>query len=257
MRLRGNGASSFGRALALLATSFGALLLLAGCTVVGSSPQTSAVFTTAPWRVGERLEYRLSTGSGEEVGRGVLTAQQEGAGLVLRQSYTGASSGSDEIALTVDPKTLVAMQGTRETSRRSSDSVATASSAWAYRLDGARLRLDTLGQGGAVTESTDLGVQPHAYDNESSLWLWRGLAFAEGYEQSYVSVNPVDGSRQVVTVRVPQHESVTVPAGTFDAWRVIVRSGRAVRTAWISSQAPYPVVRWDNGDVVFELIKAE
>lgn len=254
MRLHRPGA----RPAALLATSFVALLVLAGCSVVGSSPKTTVVFTAAPWRVGERLEYRLSTGSGEEVARGVLTTQQEGGTLVLRQSYTGVSSGTDEIALTVDPKTLVATRGSRDTTRRStSDNIAIATTAWAYRLDGDHLHLDTLGQGGAVTESSDLGAQPYAYDNESSLWLWRGLAFAEGYEQSYVSVNPLDGSRQVVTVRVPQHESVTVPAGTFDAWRVIVRSGRAVRTAWISSQSPYPVVRWDNGDVVFELVKAE
>ena len=44
---------------------------------------------------------------------------------------------------------------------------------------------------------------------------------------------------------------------TFEAWRILLRNGRAVRTAWISIDPPHRVVRWDNGEVIFELVKAE
>ena len=162
------------------------------------------------------------------------------------------------IALTVDAKTLAPVQGTRETSGRDdAGNASTQRTAWAYRLDGARLRLDVNVEGSGETESSDLGVQPAAYDNESSLWLWRGIPFVEGYEAAYVSVNPHDGSRQTVSVRAPQQEEITVPAGTFKTWRVLFRSGRAVRTAWISIAAPHHVVRWDNGSTIFDLAKVE
>ena len=71
-----------------------------------------------------------------------------------------------------------------------------------------------------------------------------------------MSVNPIDRTQQTVTLKVPQREQIEVPAGRFDTWRILLRTGRAGRTAWISTAAPYPVVRWDNGDVIFELLSA-
>ena len=105
-----------------------------------------------------------------------------------------------------------------------------------------------------MAQDGDLALRAHAYDNESSLWLWRAIAFAEGYEQHYVSANPFERSQQTVDLRVPQRETIAVPAGTFETWRILLRNGRAVRTAWISVEAAHQVVRWDNGDLIFELV---
>ncbi|MFA7248385.1 MAG: DUF3108 domain-containing protein [Dehalococcoidia bacterium] len=234
---------------------------------------TIDVFTAPPWRAGERLEYRLRTAGGDEVGRGVLSTVQEGDRVVLQQSYMeaktpeGATPARDNVAVTVDPKTLRPVQGTRETVNRDASGVArSVRTAWTYRVDGERTRLSThVEREGAAPEDASLDVSAHAYDNESSLWLWRAIAFAKQEERSgedvqvagtYVSVNPFERTEQVVILRVPQREQITVPAGTFDTWRILVRTGRAVRTAWISSAAPFPVVRWDNGDVIFELTSA-
>ncbi len=103
------------------------------------------------------------------------------------------------------------------------------------------------------TEEHTLRLRDHYYDNESSLWLWRTLAFTTGYDEQYVSVNAIEGSQQTVDVRVPQRQPQAVPAGTFDTWRLLVRNGRAIRTAWVNTAAPGDVVQWDNGTVLFQL----
>ena len=98
-----------------------------------------------------------------------------------------------------------------------------------------------------------LSLSGSAYDNDSSLWLWRTLALADGYTQRYVSVNAVDGTRQTVSLAITARQRVTVPAGGFDTWRLQVRNGRATGVAWINVQPPYQVVQWDNGSLVFQL----
>lgn len=253
------------RLLAVLLLVPSLVVALVGCTVAAPSVKPAEVFAAAPWRAGERHEYRLRNSTGDEIGRGVLTTKQEGDRLVLEQVYTeaktpaGAQPVRDQIALTVDAKTLRPLLGARETSSRDASGKAqTTRTSWTYRADGDRLRLATrVERAGARPDERELVVRSHAYDNEASLWLWRGIAFAEGYDQAYLSVNPFERRQQPVTLRVPQREQVEVPAGTFDAWRILLRNGRAVRTAWMRSSPPHQVVRWDNGEVIFELVRSE
>jgi hypothetical protein len=254
------------RAAALLSVLV-AVLALAGCAGAAPSVQTSDVFAAAPWRAGERLEYRLRNDQGDALGTGVLTVTQEGDRFVLGQSYTedpgrtpeGAPALKDEMAVTVDARTLKPLQGVRTSLARDSRGRPQESRlTWSYAAEGDRLRLATrVEREGSSPEEGSILLRPHAYDNESSLWLWRAIAFAEGYDEAYVSANAFDRTQQNVSLRVPQRERVEVPAGEFEAWRILLRSGRAVRTAWISVDAPHHVLRWDNGEVIFELTKAE
>ena len=48
-------------------------------------------------------------------------------------------------------------------------------------------------------------------------------------------------------------QTITVPAGTFDTWRLQVRNGRATRVAWINVEPPHEIVQWDNGVLLFQL----
>src|SRR5262249_14248569 len=128
---------------------------------------------------------------------------------------------------------------------------------WRYADGEGGTHLATHADGPGAPPDGDLTLRAHAYDNEASLWLWRGLAFADNYEKFYVSVNAFERSQQTVNLRIPRKEPSTVRAGTFQTWRVILRNGRAVRTAWINVDAPHEVVRWDNGDTVLELTKSD
>ena len=255
------------RAAWLLGVLATASIALTGCAGASPAVKTSDVFGAAPWKAGERLEYRLRNDQGDELGRGIFTTQQDGDRLVLAQAFTeapgrtpaGATALKDDIALTVDAKTLRPVQGTRiSVARDASGKGQGTRTTWTYRPEGDRLHLATkVERDGAKPEEGEVTLRPHAYDNESSLWLWRSIPFAEGYDQAYVSANALDRTQQTVSLRVPQREQVEVPAGKFDTWRILLRNGRAVRTAWISIAAPHQIVRWDNGEVIFELVKAE
>ena len=242
-----------------------ALTMLVGCTAGVPSAATSDVVAAQPWVAGERYTYALTDGNGNTLGEGVLSTAKDAGRLVLEQRYAegkppaGATPTSDVITVTVDATTFRPLEGHRETVRRDEGGKTTAEKdTWRYTdVQGTPHLVSRIERQGAAVVEGDVALRAHWYDNESSLWLWRGLAFAEGYEKYYVSANPFERSQQTVNLRIPRREPMTVPAGTFQTWRVILRNGRAVRTAWVNADAPHQVVRWDNGDVIFELTKAE
>ena len=101
---------------------------------------------------------------------------------------------------------------------------------------------------------TGLSVPEYAYDNDTSLFLWRTLPFADGYEASYVTVITNRRSRQDVVLNVRGKETVTVPAGTFECWRLEISTENARQVAWYADTPSRPLVKYDNDrDVIFEL----
>jgi hypothetical protein len=102
---------------------------------------------------------------------------------------------------------------------------------------------------------TGLSVPEHSYDNDTSLFLWRTLPFAEGYEASYTTIITNRRSRQEVVLSVTRKETVTVPAGTFDCWRLEIATANARQVAWYADTPTRPLIRYDNDrDVIFELL---
>lgn len=226
---------------------------VAACGGGGNSAaerDASAVVAQVPFAVGERLVYELRDDHGV-IGHGTLTVAQEGDGLVLRQEYTEATAPegekptSDRSASEVDAKTLRPRSVERVIERRDDTDQYNGE----YAPDG---RSVSMTKDGDSKERT-LELPEHAYENESSLWLWRTLAFAEDYRSRYVSVNTIERKRQTVELDVTGQQRITVPAGTFETWRLQIRNGRATRVAWVNVEAPHQVIQWDNGDTVFLL----
>jgi hypothetical protein len=97
-------------------------------------------------------------------------------------------------------------------------------------------------------------VPEHAYDNDTSLFLWRTLPFADGYEASYVTIITNRRNRQDVVLNVRGKETVTVPAGTFECWRLEISTENARQIAWYADTPSRPLVKYDNDRaVIFEL----
>jgi hypothetical protein len=197
----------------------------------------------APWRDGEALSYRLVDDDGKMLAEGVLRVEFEGGQTVLSQEFT-SSEAQDTASVTVDSRTLKPVSARREIDRQGDGDDETIEVT--YTDEGALIK-----QG---DRQSGLSVPQHAYDNDSSLFLWRTLPFAEGYEASYVTIITNRRSRQEVYLRVIGKESVTVPAGTFDTWRLEITTSNARQTAWIADTPARPLVRYDNDrDVIFEL----
>jgi hypothetical protein len=116
-----------------------------------------------------------------------------------------------------------------------------------YTEDGALIKQGDEKQSG-------LSVPEFSYDNDTSLFLWRTLPFAEGYEGSYTTIITNHRARQKVNLHVVGLESVTVPAGTFEAWRLVITTSNARQTAWFANTPERELVRYDNDrDLIFEL----
>ncbi|MQC16715.1 MAG: hypothetical protein DWG82_00605 [Chloroflexi bacterium] len=236
-------------------------LLLAGCAIGGPSVETSDIFETAPWQPGESLRYQVANTAGEIIGTGVLSSELDEDRILIRQEYreletaAGVTPNSDTTSVWVDASTFRPIEGQRAIVRR--DDGGASEERWQWRFaveEGQPILISTHIEGSREPRERTLRLRDHYYDNESSLWLWRSVDLGEEHEDYYVSVNPLEASQQTIHLRVPQTESVVVPAGEFDSYRLLFRTGRAVRTAWIEAEAPHRVLRWDNGDVTLELM---
>lgn len=237
-----------------------ATLSLAGCDGATPSGKAEDVVAHIPFAPGERLVYAIRDAEGTRLGTGTLTVVAQDGRLALRQTYEEASPPSglppraDGGAVEVDAKTLRPLSGSRQIARREGTAAAVDGYTWTYGEMGGKDVLRTAAiRHGKAPSLKDITLRDHYYDNETSLWLWRTLDFAEGYGRFYVSANAVEQEQQTVNLSVRQRETVEVPAGKYEAWRLLFRSGRAVRTAWVNVDAPHEVVKWDNGEVVFVL----
>jgi hypothetical protein len=231
----------------------------AACAGGGGSSDTVDPVAQIPFAAGEELTYRLLDADGEPIGHGVLSVEAiEGDGGTLRlvQRYTGVEpedggpTPADTSTVTVDATTL----RPRSMERVIEGPDGVRRYAGAYSIEGEEARLvATASDEDGDEDAHELELRDHAFENESSLWLWRTLAFAEEYEARYTSVNVVEASQQTAELRMTGQQTITVPAGTFDTWRLQIRNGRATRVAWINVEPPHEIVQWDNGTLLFQL----
>lgn len=239
------------------------LTVASGCGAASPSVETTLIVSQVPLIDGERYVYALEDVEGETLGRGELVTRLEGSRFVLEQRYEGVAEDdraapTDVTELAVDAATLVPFGALREAVREDDDDRTVRDTYdWTYTEgdedDFLNVERDIDGR----QQSNELELRSNYYDNESSLWLWRTLDFDEELDLNYVSVNPIERTQQTVNIQTPAREMIEVPAGTFEAWRVIVRNGRAIRSAWINVEAPHQLLQWDNGDLIFRLEASE
>ena len=239
-------------ALRTQTTLLGGLALVAAALVVlaGACAEeevaTQDVVSVIPWPDTETTRYilREREDGDEERGRGTISVQRDGDDYRLGLRFEEGSN-SDESTVLVDAETLKPLSVRREIVGPDETTVLEGR----YEGDLVRITARTDGR----ERSNPLRLEEHYYDNESSLFLWRTLRFEEGYSASYRAVIVNRRNQQVVTVEVVGRESVTVPAGTFQAWRVEVRSGGVEQVAWYADTATRPLVKYDNSELLFLL----
>jgi hypothetical protein len=166
-----------------------------------------------------------------------------GAQTTLSQRYVSETT-ADSIDVVVDSQTIKPLSSVRRIENENPDDE-----------DMIEVTYTEVGASVKVGDrQTGLSVPEHAYDNDTSLFLWRTLPFADGYEASYVTVITNRRSRQDVVLNVRGKETVTVPAGSFECWRLEISTENARQVAWYADTPTRPLVRYDNDrDVIFEL----
>jgi hypothetical protein len=217
------------------------LLPLACSSDGGTKDAPSDVVSAIPWPPEEDLKYVLVDKSGKQTGTADLTVTQQGGTTRLGQSFRN-NQNSDVTVVAVDSQTLKPLSSTRTiTSPSGKEELST-----------------TYANGVALIKQGDkqsgLSVPEHAYDNDTSLFLWRTLRFETEYQAAYVSIISNRRSRQNVAVKVVGREMVSVPAGEFQTWRIEIDASNTRQTAWYADSASRPLVKYDNSlGTFFEL----
>jgi hypothetical protein len=236
---------------ALLLPAFTALALAFACAP-RDAIVTQDIVVTIPWPDHEESQYVLLDRKGEkELGAGMLTADLKDGQYELRLHFDGSgdkAGNSDDTTLLVNSTTLKPV---------SLDYVKVADS------DRFHIKAAYDDAEGVVniTEIKDNGderlvplrLKEHHYDNDSSLFLWRTIDFKENYVAHYRTVITGNRTQLTVTLAVKRKEQITVPAGTFDTWRVEIHAGDIHQVAWIADTPQRAIVQYDNSQLLFQL----
>ena len=228
------------------------VLLLAACSDDSVDLVARDIVSDIPWDVPETAKYRLLQGD-DLKGSGVLGLSNNGTAVRVTQTFdipeenisdtVTADAKEDTLRPMVVERTIDGPEGKRE---------CTASYPIAPGIN--RVTVDQ--KAGADERTDELDIPPQHYDSWTDLFLWRTIEFFEGNELKYVDVLSCSLAKPdllSVILKVKEIEEVTVPAGTFQAWRLEIRSGGRTQKAWYADDERRTLVRYDNGDLVFEL----
>ncbi len=238
------------RAVPLPAALLLLVLALAACESGSSVLSGQDVVSNIPWTAPEEARYRILDGD-EERGSGVLSIEAEDGSFSFRQEFENEEF-RDEVVVVADRKTLRPESVERvidgpEGARR-----------WRVDYEGAAA---TVVQRSQDEERRDeIAAPTRSYDSWTDVFVWRAIDFREGYEATYADVLSATLAKpQVIsqTIKVTGKETVEVPAGTFEAWRMEIQSSEGSQTAWYADTETRPLVRYDNGSLVFELLSLE
>jgi hypothetical protein len=100
-------------------------------------------------------------------------------------------------------------------------------------------------------EPTTLPIDRLVYDNEQCFHLFRMLPLAEGYKNTVPVITTIMGGAVIpIGIEVPVKETLEVPAGKFDCYKVVLNIGQ---TLWFSADAHRYLVKFEGGGVTGQL----
>ena len=102
---------------------------------------------------------------------------------------------------------------------------------------------------GSVTTTTVSFDRP-VFDQSQLEMILRCLPLREGYQASFPGIAPAASFVYDTKVTVAGKEKVTVPAGTFDCYKVMVNQAGQERAFWISADAHSYIVKSNQSEMV-------
>lgn len=231
----------------------------------GEDPPTSKIFTTVSWDDSERATYDLLDEGRELYGVCILETSVEGETTELSRLCTdslGEGNRDDGMAV-VDSETLQPISSQRVLVN--TDTGTRTEFTGEYLIDSVVLshqRSDLATPEEVEDERStprDLPTpdeespDPGYYDDESLFWLVRGIPLEEGWEGAYHNVNLGTAGISVAEVLVEEQETIAVPAGEFETWRIRLRTASITQRLWVEVDAPHRLIRADIERARYEL----
>jgi hypothetical protein len=232
----------------LLVVVLGLTLLaaLAGCGQTAGTATEGLALGSAPWSDGDRLQYDWLDKNGTKVGSADYSFAKDGDAWLLSTAEDFASM-NQTAKVRVDAQTLAPLGTEKTIKAQGTDALITT----AYQ--GGKLDIKAVVNGD--DKSATMDVPAHSLDNDQIILTLRALQFAEGYEGKYNNIIGQNATRVPTTIRVKGKEQVTVPAGTFEAWKVELDFGQAKHNAWYQVDGAHDLLQYDNGNIKLALTK--
>ena len=221
---------------------------------VACAQEEGDIVYNIPWSDEERAEYiLLDHSSQEECGTGTLTVERQGDRYQFVLSFINEEN-SDVSTVIVDDETLQPFSVRRERVINGETEAVEGE----YDRDEKVIRVvEYTGDDDPREVPRRLDEEVY-YDNESSIFIWRTIRFEEGYEAKYntVLVNQ-GGALREIRLRVREKEEITVPAGTFLAWRVDINADDVEQVAFFADTPEHQLLFYDNSLQIFQLVSFE
>ena len=246
--------------LAVFVTAAVISIVAAGCGASSDScGSCSDIVAQIPWSAPESHTYTLKI-DGKERGRTTLTIAKDSHAYALTQRSEDDAGNSDESTVRADSATLKPIANTHVVIDKSQKRVANA----VYEdvdkdCDSKRVVKITQDVFEPPDETTPdntrrspLCVPEHAYDNDSSLFLWRTVKFEKGYKATYYAVLPGRRDTQIISLEV--HDIVDkTPLGDGKAWEVRLFADQINQRAWFSTEPDHKLLAYQNDNYLFLL----
>lgn len=225
---------------------------LAACTEDSGDLVARDIVSEIPWTAAESAQYQLLQGD-DVKGSGAISLTINGTTVKFTQAFEIPDENiTDTVTVDARGETLRPQVVERTIDGPEGKRECAASYPIAPGINS--VKVDQ--QAGEDARTDELDIPPQHYDSWTDLFLWRTIEFFEGNEVQYVDVLSCSLAKPdllSVVLKVKEIEQVTVPAGTFQAWRLEIRSGGRTQKAWYADDDRRTLVRYDNGDLVFEL----
>jgi hypothetical protein len=210
-------------------------------------PEPGTALLPAPWEDGELLRYTLSAPNHGVVGDMTfsMTSMTVKGRAAWRIENRFLAPGAEIGKLSWVEAEAETLRPIRALLRHSQLGTARIE----YFGDERRMMLNRPGED---PEPLDHKIAGEVFENEQALQILRRLPLEPGFEHTLVFAGR-PGTIASALIRVRGRESITVPAGTFDCFRLTVSLPPHEETHWISADEHRYPVRVDNPQAVIEL----
>lgn len=200
-----------------------------------------------PWQPGETSRLEARNPRGLPLLTWELSVESRGSHTVLITDQEG-SEFHERATVFTDPYTLIPTR--TEFERESAEGHV--SYVAEYGSEDVMIKASI--PGGHEEAAMKLPARPF-YDNEQLVMVIRALPLYGNFRGTLKSVLTRAGAQDKVILRVCGRESISVPAGHFETWKVDIAG--TDQSAWIAVAPPHQLVRYENrkAGILSELVE--